>query len=82
MKESGVISEEAEESLFEKINNILENDSLDEKKEKAGTESSKENSLRDWFGRKGAKGKSGGWVDCNTCRKDKKRQEDLQILWS
>mgnify|MGYP001330223121 FL=1 len=28
--------------------------------------------LRKWFGRKGAKGKSSGWVDCNTCRKDKK----------
>ena len=28
--------------------------------------------MRDWFGRKGAKGKSGGWVDCNTCRKNKK----------
>ena len=51
---------------------ILKDDSLDEKKKKAGTESSKESSLRDWFGRKGAKGKSGGWVDCNTCRKDKK----------
>ena len=51
---------------------------LDEKKKKkkkrkkAGSESSKESSLRDWFGRKGAKGKKGGWVDCNTCRKDKK----------
>ena len=44
---------------------------LDEKK-KAGTESSKESSLRDWFKRKGAPGKKGGWVDCNTCRKDKK----------
>ena len=43
-----------------------------EEKKKAGTESSKESSLRDWFGRKGAKGKSSGWVDCNTCRKDKK----------
>ena len=42
------------------------------KRKKAGTESSKESSLRDWFGRKGAKGKKGGWVDCNTCRKDKK----------
>ena len=42
--------------------------SLDEKKKKrkkAGTESSKESSLRDWFGRKGAKGKKKGWVDCN-----------------
>ena len=39
---------------------------LEEKKrKKAGTESSKESSLRDWFGRKGAKGKKGGWVDCN-----------------
>lgn len=35
------------------------------KKKKAGTESSKESSLRDWFGRKGAKGKKKGWVDCN-----------------
>ena len=42
---------------------------LDEKKKKrkkAGTESSKESSLRDWFGRKGAKGKKKGWVDCNS----------------
>jgi len=40
---------------------------LDEKKKrkKAGSESKKESSLRDWFGRKGAKGKKGGWVDCN-----------------
>ena len=39
--------------------------SLDEKKKKAGSESSKESSLRDWFGRKGAKGSKKGWVDCN-----------------
>jgi hypothetical protein len=25
-------------------------------------------SLRKWFARKGAHGKKGGWVDCNTCR--------------
>jgi hypothetical protein len=42
------------------------------KKKKAGSESSKESSLSDWFGRKGASGGQGGWVDCNTCRKDKK----------
>ena len=48
------------------------NDLLQEKKrkkskkrKKAGTESGKESSLRDWFGRKGAKGKKKGWVDCN-----------------
>lgn len=35
------------------------------KAKKAGTESSKESSLRDWFGRKGAKGGKRGWVDCN-----------------
>ena len=29
-------------------------------------------SLRKWFSRQGAVGKEGGWVDCNTCRKDKK----------
>jgi hypothetical protein len=28
--------------------------------------------LKKWFGRKGAPGKKKGWVDCNTCRKDKK----------
>jgi hypothetical protein len=41
------------------------------KSKKAGTESSKESNLRDWFKRKGAPGKKGGWVDCNTCRKGK-----------
>jgi hypothetical protein len=50
----------------------LEEQDLDEKKKKAGTESRKEKSLHHWFKRKGAKGKKGGWVDCNTCRKDKK----------
>ena len=32
----------------------------------------KEENLRDWFKRQGGSGKSKGWVDCNTCRKDKK----------
>ena len=41
------------------------------KRKKAGSESSKESNLRDWFKRKGAPGKKGGWVDCNTCRKGK-----------
>ena len=44
---------------------------VEETKKKAGTESSKEKNLRDWFKRKGAKGKTGGWVDCNTCRDGK-----------
>jgi len=29
---------------------------------------SEDESLHKWFSRKGAPGKSGGWVDCNTCR--------------
>jgi hypothetical protein len=32
----------------------------------------KESGLHGWFSRQGGKGKSQGWVDCNTCRKDKK----------
>jgi hypothetical protein len=43
----------------------LDGANLEEAKKKAGTESSKENNLRDWFKRKGAKGSKGGWVDCN-----------------
>ena len=34
------------------------------------TEKQKE-TLRTWFKRKGAPGKTGGWVDCNTCRNGK-----------
>jgi hypothetical protein len=32
----------------------------------------KDSGLHGWFSRQGGKGKSKGWVDCNTCRKDKK----------
>ena len=30
----------------------------------------KEQGLHGWFARQGGKGKSKGWVDCNTCKKD------------
>tara|TARA_R100000388_G_scaffold94658_2_gene82627 strand:+ start:497 stop:829 length:333 start_codon:yes stop_codon:yes gene_type:complete len=57
------------ERLFEIIEEetvqVFEKRKKRKKRKKAGTESSKESSLRDWFGRKGAKGKKGGWVDCN-----------------
>ena len=36
--------------------------------------------LRKWFGRKGAPGKTGGWVDCNTCRKDPKTGKKISAL--
>ena len=44
------------------------------KKKKAKTDYSKEkkSGLHGWFSRQGGKGKSKGWVDCNTCRTDKK----------
>ena len=31
-----------------------------------------EESLHKWFSRQGGEGKSRGWVDCNTCKKDPK----------
>jgi hypothetical protein len=52
--------------------NELEEKKKRKKKRKLTAKPSSETSLRDWFGRKGAKGKKKGWVDCNTCRKDKK----------
>ena len=42
------------------------------KNRKLTAKPSSEKNLGDWFARKGGKGKSKGWVDCNTCRKDKK----------
>ena len=50
----------------------LDEEPIEEKKRKLTKSPSSETSLRDWFGRKGAKGSKSGWVDCNTCRKDKK----------
>ena len=64
------MNEEYEDLIEQIVRQVLSE--MVEAKKKAGTESSKESSLRDWFGRKGAPGKKGGWVDCNTCRKDKK----------
>jgi hypothetical protein len=40
------------------------------KEEEIIKEKTKE-TLRTWFKRKGAPGKEGGWVDCNTCRNGK-----------
>lgn len=44
---------------------------LYEKKRKLTKKPSSEKNLGDWFKRKGAPGKKGGWVDCNTCRDGK-----------
>lgn len=48
-------------------------DTLDENTEyEQLTALEEDESLKKWFDRQGAPGKSGGWVDCNTCRTDKK----------
>ena len=51
--------------IYKKLN-------LQEKKKKPDFKKEKESGLHGWFSRQGGKGKSKGWVDCNTCRKDKK----------
>ena len=57
--------------IQEKVDELVEKKKKS-KKRKLTKKRSSETSLRDWFGRKGAPGKKKGWVDCNTCRKDKK----------
>ena len=54
--------------------NLSEEEIQEEIEEAAKTDYSKEkeSGLHGWFSRQGGKGKSKGWVDCNTCRKDKK----------
>ena len=49
----------------EEIDVLEEKRKKSKKRKKAGSESSKESNLGDWFKRKGAKGSKGGWVDCN-----------------
>jgi hypothetical protein len=46
-------------------------DFLDEKKKKTDFSKEKKSGLHGWFSRAGGKGKSKGWVDCNTCKKGK-----------
>lgn len=66
------LAELSEEELLE-ILAEEEDEALDEKKRKLTKKPSSETSLRDWFGRSGAPGKKGGWVDCNApIRKDGK----------
>jgi len=62
----GNIKEEEQIEIDEEA--LQEFSELDEK-----SDFSKEKSqgLHGWFSRQGAKGKSKGWIDCNTCRKDK-----------
>ena len=60
---------ELDEDLLEQIVEEEIEETIDEnkrkKKRKLTSKPSSERSLRDWFGRRGAKGSKKGWVDCN-----------------
>ena len=50
-------------------NEGVEDETINEKKDFSFE---KDRGLRGWFDRQGGSGKSKGWVDCNTCKTDKK----------
>ena len=63
----------SEEELEEEIE--LDEETLEELSqldEKSDFSKEKSKGLHGWFSRQGGKGKSKGWVDCNTCRTNKK----------
>jgi len=68
-KKGKIKEEELEEEIELDEETIQELSQLDEKDTFS---KEKESGLHGWFSRQGGKGKSKGWVDCNTCRKDKK----------
>jgi hypothetical protein len=49
----------------------MTDEQLDEAAKKTDFSKEKESGLHGWFSRRGGKGKSQGWVDCNTCRDGK-----------
>ena len=57
------VKKKANEELELDFEEILEEGTFDKEKSQG---------LHGWFARRGGKGKSKGWVDCNTCRTDKK----------
>ena len=58
--------------IWKGLKEDMTDEELAENQEYEQLEEKDSEGLRKWFGRKGAPGKTGGWVDCNTCRKDKK----------
>ena len=51
---------------------IWKNESDDKLEEKTDYSKEKDKGLHGWFERQGGKGKSKGWVDCNTCKTNPK----------
>ena len=70
------VKEDIEKIVREEVDVFLDEKKKKKKKKKkqAKTDYSKEkkSGLHGWFSRQGGEGSSQGWVDCNTCRKDKK----------
>ena len=48
----------------------FDNEHVIDEAKKTDFSKEKEQGLHGWFARQGGKGKSKGWVDCNTCKKD------------
>ena len=61
----GVKEEELTKEMLETLGGVDLHEKTDYSKEK-------DKGLHGWFERQGGEGKSSGWVDCNTCRKDSK----------
>ena len=73
-KYDGYLSYKATEEDTRRIGELLgyKKEAIDSFIEKVKTlNEAKKETLRTWFKRKGAPGKTGGWVDCNTCRNGK-----------
>ena len=68
-KKKGKIKEEEIQEEIELDEETLEE--LSQLDEKDTFSKEKESGLHGWFARQGGKGKSKGWVDCNTCRTNK-----------
>jgi len=58
--------------IWKDVSEDMTDEELAENQEYEQIEEKDSEGLRKWFGRKGEPGKKGGWVDCNTCRTDKK----------
>lgn len=69
---TNLTDEELEEMLIREVEKSLLEKKKKKKKAKTDYSKEKKSGLHGWFSRQGGKGKSKGWVDCNTCRKDSK----------
>ena len=67
-----ILKEKIKNAILNELRSIRRLEEKKKKKKKADYSKEKESGLHGWFSRQGGEGSSSGWVDCNTCRKDKK----------